>query len=78
MKIYNIKDTNGFFNRLTKCKSNVEVVNKNGMHLSLVGKNSKQLDTVAASYSDGKIGEVELLFREPEDSVMMLEYLAAM
>lgn len=78
MKIYNIQDTREFFNRLTKCKGDVEVVNKQGMHLSLVDNDRKQLETVAASYADGKISEIELYFLKPEDSVMMLEYLAAM
>ncbi len=78
MKIYNIQDTKAFFNRLTKCKGAVEVVNKQGKHLSLIDSDHKQLDTVAASYADGKINEIELLFLRPEDSVMMLEYLAAM
>ncbi len=78
MKIYNIQDTKVFFNRLTKCKGDVEIVNKQGMHLSLVDNNHKQLDTVAASYADGKINEIELFFLKPEDSVMMLQYLVAM
>ncbi len=78
MKIYNIKDTKAFFNRLTRCKGDVEIVNKQGMHLSLVDNNHKQLDTVAASYADGKINEIELFFLKPEDAVMMLQYLASM
>lgn len=48
------------------------------MHLSLVDNERKQLETVAASYAEGKISEIELYFFKPEDSVMMLEYLAAM
>lgn len=78
MKIYNIQDTKGFFNRLTKCKGDVEVVNKQGMHLPLVDNDRKQFETIAASYANGKINEIELFFLKPEDSVMMLEYLAAM
>ena len=77
MKIYNIQDTKELFDRLSKCKGDVEVVNKKGLHISLVDNNHKQLESVAASYADGKIKEIELFFLKPEDSVMMLEYLAA-
>ena len=78
MKIYNIQDTNRFFNRLAKCEGGVEVVNKDGMHFSLVDKDHRNLDTIAASYAEGKINEIELSFINPKDSVMMLDYLAAM
>ena len=78
MKVYNIQDTNAFFNRLARCEGDVEVVNKQGMHLPLIDNNHKQLDTIAASYADGKINEIELFFLKPEDAIMMLEYLAAM
>ncbi len=78
MKVYNIQDTNAFFYRLARCEGDVEVVNKQGMHLSLIDNNHKQLDTIAASYAEGKINEIELFFLKPEDAIMMLEYLAAM
>ena len=78
MKIYNIKDTGRFFDRLTKCDGDVELVNKEGMHISLIDNDHKNLDTVAASYADGKINEIELCFLKPQDSVRMLEYLVAM
>ncbi len=77
MKIYNIKDTRKFFDRLTRCDGDVELVNDKGMHLSLFESDHKNLDTVAASYADGKINEIELCFLKPRDSIMMLEYLVA-
>jgi len=67
-----------FLTGLRRCEGDVEVVNKQGMHLPLIDNNHKQLDTIAASYADGKINEIELFFLKPEDAIMMLEYLAAM
>ena len=78
MKIYNIKDTKRFFDRLAKCSGEVELVNDKGMHISLIDSDHKNLDTVAATYADGKIDEIELCFMKPRDSVMMMEYLVAM
>ena len=56
MKLYNIQDTEKFFDRLAKCEGDVDIV--------------------ATSYTDGKIDEIELYFKNPEDSVKMVEYVA--
>ncbi len=78
MKIYNIKDTNRFFKKLANCNDEVEIVNDEGLHISLLDNDHRGLDIISASYAKGKIDEIELIFIDPRDQVMIMEYLAAM
>ncbi len=78
MKIYNISDTTGFFNRLSRCQGDVEIVIKDGTHIPLKEMNNKDsLRLLAHTYVNGQIREIELSFLRPSDAVLMCDYLAS-
>ncbi len=77
MKIYNISDTIGFFNRLSNCSGDVEIVSKDGTHIPLKEISDKDnLKVLAQTYASGLIREIELTFLRPSDAAMMCDYLA--
>ncbi len=78
MKIYNISDTTGFFNRLSSCTGDVEIVSKDGTRIPLkaIG-DKKNLRLLAQTYANGLIREIELSFLRPSDATMMCDYLAS-
>ena len=41
MKIFNIQNTRRFFERLSECEGDIEIVNEEGMHLSLFDDDRK-------------------------------------
>ena len=74
MKIYNVEDTNRFFEVLSECSGDVEVVAKDG---SMIQVNDKDVVRVLeAAYSGATIPEMELKFSRPEDSRRILCFLA--
>ncbi|MBO4845203.1 MAG: hypothetical protein J5525_02740 [Lachnospiraceae bacterium] len=78
MKIYNIENTKEFFETLSECEGNVELVNDNGEHITLSNKNGENLNLLSETYVDGSIKEIELSFSDKTDAVRMFTYLSGM
>jgi len=74
MIIKNIKNVDGFFAAVDKCKGRVEMVTLQGDRLNLKSKLSQYV-SLTGMFNDPKIGEIELLMSEPEDSILLLEYI---
>ena len=74
MIIKNIKDVDAFFNAIDRCKGQVELVTKQGDRLNLKSKLSQYV-SLTGMFNDPKIGEIELVVSEPEDAVLLLEYM---
>ena len=74
MKICNIKDPVNFFQQIDKCKGRVELKTEEGDILNLKSK-LVQYVSLIQTFKDPKIGEVELVFSEPEDIKLIIDYL---
>lgn len=74
MKVYNIRDSKSFFKHLAGCQGTVELVNEEGIHLTVIrGKESAEL--LPMTYVDGEIKQMELAFERWEDCHYMMSYL---
>ena len=77
MKIYNISDTKRFFEVLSDCTGDIELVSRENLHISLsTPEDRENLKVLSLGYIDGTIDQMELNFRNPQDAVHVLEYLA--
>ncbi len=74
MKVFNIRNSKKFFERLTNCIGEVEMVNEDGLHLTVL-KGKTPPDMFPMTYMDGKIRQMELIFERTEDCCEMLSYL---
>ena len=74
MKIYNIKDIDSFFKTVDSCKGKVELVTSEGDRLNLKSKLSQYV-SMAKVFTDGTIGELELIAYEPEDIDKLVKYM---
>lgn len=74
MKIYNIKDIDSFFKTVDSCKGRVELVTGEGDRLNLKSKLSQYV-SMAKVFTDGTIGELELIAYEPEDIDKLVKYM---
>lgn len=74
MKIYNIKNIDKFFEVVDGCKGRVELVTTEGDRLNLKSKLSQYV-SMAKLFSDGSIGELELIAYEPEDITKLMNYM---
>ncbi len=66
MKVYNIKNSKKFFEKLNDCKGTVTLLNEDGEQMPL----SHSMTTI-----DGTIRQLELKFQDNQDSVEILNYL---
>lgn len=78
MKIYNIENTKNFFETLSACEGNVELVGNKGEHITLNSENGENLNLLSETYVDGMIKEIELAFSNKNDAVKMFQYLSGM
>lgn len=74
MKITNIKDIDGFFKIIDKCKGRVELVTNEGDRLNLKSKLSQYV-SLANVFSGGKIPEMEIIAYEPEDVKLLVDFM---
>ncbi len=74
MKLYNIKDIEGFFALLDSCHGKVELVTDEGDRINLKSKIS-QYFSLAQAFSDGVLDEIEIVAHEPDDAVKILDYM---
>ena len=74
MKIKNITNPKAFFEKLESCTGSVELVTEEGDRLNLRSKLCQYV-VMAGMFSEAKIDEAELLFSNPDDVAIILEYL---
>ena len=75
MKIFSIKDIEGFFNVVDKCKGQVHVVSPEGDDIVLTSKLSR---VVFAVINEEQINNLKLELKcdDPEDVMLFMEFLA--
>ncbi len=73
MKVYNIKDTERFFEVLSNCSGDVEIVGKDGTMIPFNKDDTARV--LEEKYADVAIREMELQFSDPKDTVNMIMYL---
>ena len=74
MKIYHIKDIEGFFNVVDSCKGRIELVTGEGDRINLKSKLCQYI-SLAEIFSNGEIPEMELIIQEPADMKKLIDYL---
>jgi hypothetical protein len=74
MKIKNITQPQLFFEMLKKCKGKVELVTSEGDRLNLKSTLCQYI-MLTQMFNDAKMGEFELLLSEPEDILLIDEFL---
>ncbi|MBQ8199841.1 MAG: polya polymerase [Lachnospiraceae bacterium] len=74
MKVQNITDIDKFFEVIDSCSGKVELVTGEGDRLNLKSKLSQYV-SLANIFSDGSIGELELLAYEPEDINKLVNFM---
>lgn len=74
MKVQNITNIEKFFEVIDSCSGKVELVTGEGDRLNLKSKLSQYV-SLANIFSDGSIGELELLAYEPEDINKLVNFM---
>lgn len=74
MKVYNIRNTHEFFERLSNCRGIVELVDESGTKLQLTPGNGKS-GLLPFPQIYGEIRQLELSFQDGEDCQNILSYL---
>ena len=74
MKVVHIKDINGFFETVDKCKGKVELITGEGDRLNLKSKLSQYV-SMANIFSNGEIPELEIIAYEPEGMNLLLDFM---
>ena len=73
MKVYNIKDTDRFFEVLNNCSGDVNIVAKDGTMIPFHKDDTARI--MEESCAGVSIPELELKFSDPKDSVDMIIFL---
>ena len=76
MKVYNIEDTRRFFEVISECSGDVEVVGRDGKMIEMKDRDVARV--FEAAFSDAVIPEMVLKFSRPEDGMRVLSFLANM
>lgn len=74
MKFYDIKDIDGFFAILDKCKGNVYLETGEGDRLNLKSKLSQYVSFARIAAGDGTIPEMEIKADEAENVKMLMDF----
>ncbi len=74
MKIKNIKEPMKFFEVLKDCKGSVELVTSEGDRLNMKSKLCQYI-ALTQVFRDAEIKDIEIIFSEPVDIALVLEYL---
>lgn len=74
MKIYNIRDIDGFFDVVNHCKGKVELVTGEGDRLNLKSRLTQYV-SMAHIFSAGTIPEMELVAYEEEDMNKIVDFM---
>lgn len=74
MKVQNITNIDKFFEVIDSCEGKVELVTGEGDRLNLKSKLSQYV-SLAKIFSDGQIGELELIAAEPADVQKLFNFM---
>jgi hypothetical protein len=74
MKVTNITNVEGLFKVIDSCQGRVELVTNEGDRLNLKSKLSQYV-ALANVFSDGKIGELELIAYEHDDVNKLIAFM---
>lgn len=74
MKVKNISNIEKFFKVVDSCAGKVELVTGEGDRLNLKSKLSQYV-SLANIFSDGTIGELEIIAYEPEDISKIVDFM---
>lgn len=74
MKIYNIRDIDGFFSVVNQCKGKVELVTGEGDRLNLKSRLTQYV-SMAHIFSADVIPEMELVAYEEEDMNKIVDFM---
>ena len=74
MKIQNITNVEKFFQVVDNCAGKVELVTGEGDRLNLKSKLCQYV-SMAKIFSDGTIGELEIIAYEPEDIKKLVNFM---
>lgn len=74
MKLYNVKDLDGFFKAVDKCKGRVELVTSEGDRLNLKSKLCQYV-SFAKVVNGGEIDEIEIVASDPEDVAVLINFM---
>ena len=75
MKIYNVKDVEGFFKVIDSCKGRVELITSEGDRLNLKSKLCQYVSLTGILNSAVEIPELELVAYEHEDTEKLIKFL---
>ena len=76
MKLFNIKNIEGFFAAVDKCQGQVFLVTNEGDRLNLKSKLSQYI-SLAELFSDGKkVPELDVVCTEKDDYDKLLQFIA--
>lgn len=74
MKIYNIKDIDGFFEVLDKCQGVVELLSSEGDRINLKSKLSQYV-ALSKIFTDAHISDIEIIAHDPHDVNLLFQFL---
>ena len=75
MKIYNVKDVEGFFKVIDSCQGKVELITSEGDRLNLKSKLRQYVSLTGILNSAVEIPELELVAYEHEDTEKLIKFL---
>lgn len=75
MKIYNVKDVEGFFKVIDSCKGKVELITSEGDRLNLKSKLCQYVSLTEILHSAVEIPELEVVAYEHEDTEKLIHFL---
>ena len=75
MKIYNIKEFDGFFKVIDSCQGEVELITSEGDRLNLKSKLCQYVSLTGILNSAVEIPELELVAYEHEDTEKLIKFL---
>lgn len=75
MKIYNVKDVEGFFKVIDSCQGKVELITSEGDRLNLKSKLCQYVSLTGILNSAVEIPELELVAYEHEDTEKLIKFL---
>lgn len=76
MKFYNVKDVDGFFDVVDKCKGKVLLVTSEGDCLNLKSTLCKYVSFAKLVAAGGEIPEMEIMANEKEDIERLIDFMA--
>lgn len=74
MKIKNVHDPIKLFKTLQKCKGRVELLTDDGDRLNMKSKLCQYI-AMTDIFSNAEIGEIEILVAEPEEVMLLMDFM---